>query len=296
MTTEPDSTLHAMSCYRHPGRETLVRCSTCDRPICPSCMVAAPVGMKCPDCARGVGPEDAPAPGGGRRPTSVRLGAARGGTTATIALMVMNVVVFVAQLAQGVTISGTGGSIIGDGGVRALEVADGEWWRLATSGFIHAGMLHLLFNMWALWILGGPLEEYVGTPRMVAIYAASVLWGSVGALLFSPDALTVGASGGVFGLMGALLVVSRHRGMEMMASSVGALLVINLIITFLIPGISIGGHLGGLAGGAAMALVLSGFGRGHIAYGRMNAAMGAAVAAILVGAVLAGVMVANAAV
>jgi len=210
-----------------------------------------------------------------------------GGTTAVVVLIALNVLVFVAQLSQGASFgSGGGAGIIGDGGVRAFEVAEGEWWRLVTAGFIHAGLLHLLFNMWALWILGGPLEEYVGTPRMLLIYASSVLWGSAGALVLSPDALTVGASGGVFGLMGALLVLSRQRGMEMMASGIGGLLLINLLITFAIPGISIGGHLGGLAGGAAAALVLGRFGRGHIAYSRFTPVVAAGAGLLLAAAVL----------
>ncbi len=294
-TTDPDGAADTLHCYRHPSRETLVRCSHCERPICTSCMVAAPVGMRCPDCARGSGPGDPRGARAPRRAPVLRFGALGGGTTVTIALIVVNVVVFLAELAQGVTLTGTGGSIVGDGGVRALEVADGDWYRLVTYGFLHAGMLHLLFNMWALWILGGPLEEYVGSARMAVIYAASVIWGAVGALLLSPDSLTVGASGGVFGLMGALLVLSRHRGMEMIGSSVGVLLLVNLVITFAIPGISIGGHLGGLVGGAASAFVLSGFGRGHMAYGRMTPLLVSLSAAVLVGGLVAGVVAAGAA-
>jgi len=292
----------ATRCYRHPGRETLVRCSSCERPICTACMVAGPVGMRCPDCARGRAPSAAAEAGSGeaRRPTprtwswpraggSGRSGLRMpgGGSTATTVLIAVNVLVFLAQLAQGASIGrGGGGGIIADGGVRAFEVADGEWWRLVTAGFIHAGIVHLLFNMFALWILGGMVEEAVGTPRMLLIYTAAVLWGSAGALLLSPNAITVGASGGVFGLMGALLVLSRQRGMEMFAGGIGGLLLINLLITFAIPGISVGGHLGGLAGGAAAAFVLSRFGRGHVAYSRFTMPIAAASGLLLAAAVV----------
>lgn len=281
-------------CFRHPKVETMVHCSECERPICTDCMRPAAVGIRCPECGR-------PAVASGTRAAKARMRRARsltvgGGTTATVVLIAVNVLVFLAEMAQGVTLSGTGGGLIDDGAVYAGAVADGEWWRMGSAGFLHAGLMHLGFNMFALWILGGPLEQYVGTLRMVLIYASAVLWGSVGALLLSPDSFTVGASGGVFGLMAALLVLSRQQGMEMMFSSVGGLLLINLGITFVLPGISIGGHLGGIVGGAAAAFALSGFGRGHMAYGRITAPIAVASVALLAGAVAVGVMVAQAAV
>jgi membrane associated rhomboid family serine protease len=212
-------------------------------------------------------------------------------------LIAVNVLVFIAEMAQGVVVRGIGGSsVIADGAVQAPGVADGEWWRMLTAGFIHAGLFHIVFNMFALWVLGGALEQYVGGLRMAIIWFSAVLWGSVGALLLSPDVNTVGASGGVFGLMGALLIVSRQRGMEFLTGGIGAVLVLNLVITFALPGISIGGHLGGLLGGAAAALVLSGFGRGHLAYGRWTPAMVVGCGALLAGAVAVGVALATAAV
>lgn len=280
-------------CFRHPKAETMVHCSECERPICTDCMRPAAVGIRCPECGRPAASASRGARVQMRRARAVTAG---GGTTATVILIVVNVLVFLAEMAQGVTLRGTGGSVIGDGSVYAAVVADGEWWRLASAGFIHAGLMHLGFNMFALWILGGPLEQYVGTARMLVIYASAVLWGSVGALVMSPGSPTVGASGGVFGLMAALLVLSRQQGMDMVFSSVGGLLLINLAITFLLPGISIGGHLGGIVGGAAAAFALSGFGRGHMAYGRITAPIALTSLALLAGAVAVGVAVANAAV
>jgi membrane associated rhomboid family serine protease len=260
-------------CYRHPGRETLLSCSTCGRPICTTCMRQAAVGIRCPDCAGG---------GGGAktrtvRPRSLRSMAASGAIPVTIALIAINVAVYLGELAQGSSVNGSlTGSIGARGALTPLGVAEGEWWRLITSAFIHANLFHLLFNMWGLWWLGGALERYAGAPRLLVIYFSSVLWGSAGALLWAADIAhsnrgTVGASGGVFGLMAALLVLERTRGIALLGSGVGLLLAANLVFTFIFPGISIGGHLGGIAGGAAAAYLLSGFGRGSLAYGRIKA-------------------------
>lgn len=264
-------------CYRHPDRETLLACSHCERPICTACATQAPVGLRCPECAGRAA----------RRPAApARAGALAGGAIATTVLIALNVLVFLVELSQGIRLRGVGGSeIVADGGLAGPPVADGEWWRLLTSAFIHAGIGHLALNMLALWWLGGALERYVGTWRMLAIYLSAVLWGSAGALLVAPDRLTVGASGGVFGLMAALLVIERQRGLALVGSSIATLLLLNLAVTFFVPGISIGGHLGGLAGGAGAALVLSGFGTGHIAYGRLRAPLVAGLAAILGAAV-----------
>jgi membrane associated rhomboid family serine protease len=278
-----------MHCYRHSKRETLVSCSNCERPICPDCTTVAAVGVRCPECAGGVKPKRSM----GRQARAITA-SGRGDIPATMVLIALNALVFLAQWFQGVNVSGglSGSSIASDGGVLAAPVADGEWWRLVTAGFIHAGIAHLLFNMWALWFLGGILERLIGSGRMLAIYGAAVLWGSAGALLFSPDALTVGASGGVFGLMAALLVLSQQRGMEAMGSSIGFLLLLNLGITFAIPGISIGGHLGGLVGGAAAAFALSGLGRGSMDYGRLNSLVLGLTTAIIVGGAIAGILIA----
>lgn len=236
------------ACYRHPDRETNVACSSCGRPICTDCMTSTPVGMRCPDCA-------------GHR-TEVRRvvpGArARGGSPATVARVVLNVLAFVAEVGGGggaASLEG-GGELIRDGGLNGPQVADGEWWRIVSSAFLHAGPLHLALNMFALWILGSLLEPAMGTVRFVGIYAVAILAGSLGALLLDPNELTVGASGGVFGLMAAAFVTARRRGLQDLASQVGFYVLLNLAFTFSVPGISIGGHLGGLIGGGLVALVI----------------------------------------
>jgi membrane associated rhomboid family serine protease len=290
MATSPETrTADAEHCYRHPDRETLLSCSNCERPICTACMTQAAVGMRCPDCARGGGP-GSPAP---RVRVPGRVAARSDTAIATGVLIAITVLVYIAEMAQGVGVSGVGGSqIVQDGAVFGPAVADGEWWRMITGGFLHAGLIHIGFNMYLLWLLGGALERYAGPARLLAIYFTAMLWGSAGALLLNPDALTVGASGGVFGLMAAVYLLERQRGVALLGSTVGMLLLLNLVITFVLPGISIGGHLGGILGGAAAGFVLSGFGRGHMAYGRVGATGWGAIAALMVGAVVVGVLVA----
>lgn len=275
-------------CYRHPSRETLLTCSNCERPICTECMTVAPVGMRCPEC----GGERA-----GRAPAPVRRvqrASAAGAAVATGVLVALNLLIYLAEMVQGVGVSGVAGSeLVRDGAVFGPAVADGEWWRMITGGFLHASVIHVGFNMYLLWILGGALERYAGAPRFLAVYFTAMLWGSAGALVLDPGALTVGASGGVFGLMAAVFLLERQRGMTLLGSSVGMLLLLNLGITFLIPGISVGGHVGGLLGGAAAALVLSGFGRGHLAYGRPGVPGWGLVALLAVVAVGVGVVAAG---
>ncbi len=267
-------------CYRHPDRETLLSCSNCERPICTSCMREAAVGVRCPECAGG--PKSAV-----RAAQRLSLAGSENviGTTVLTALMVL---VFLAQIAQGQDVFGrvdlTG--VAGDLAIYGPSIEDGEWWRLVTGAFVHSGLVHIGFNAYLLWYLGGALERYAGTMRLLAIFFVSVLWGSAGALVLEPRAATVGASGGVFGLMAALFLLERTRGIALFGSSIGALIAFNLFLTFLIPGISVGGHLGGLVGGAAAGFVLSGFGRGNLAYTKLGGAGGAALLALAVGAVV----------
>src|ERR671922_368903 len=236
------------ACYRHPGRETNVACSNCGRPICPDCMTVTPVGMRCPECAR-------------QRTTARGIGSGlRAGTApATYALIALNVAAFVAELAGGgsaASIQG-GGTVIDDAGLNGPDVADGEVWRIVTAGFLHAGPLHIALNMFALFILGTLLEPGIGTARFLGVYFISLLAGSFGALLLDPNETTVGASGAIFGLMSAAFIVARHRGLEQLASQIGFYVVLNLVFTFGVPGISVGGHLGGLIGGGLAALLIT---------------------------------------
>jgi membrane associated rhomboid family serine protease len=234
-------------CYRHPGRQTGVSCSNCGRPICPDCMTSTPVGMRCPECAR--------------QRTRVRTAAsATDQPVVTYALIAINVIVALGALLGGASATGGGGirgaTLLQDGSLSRATIADGEYWRLLTAGFLHAGFLHLLFNMFALWVLGGLLEPAIGRFRFALVYFVSLLAGSFGALLLEPSAPTVGASGAIFGLMGAAFVVMRNRGVNPMESGLGIWIALNLVITFTIPGISIGGHIGGLVGGVIAALLL----------------------------------------
>jgi membrane associated rhomboid family serine protease len=139
----------------------------------------------------------------------------------------------------------------------------GEWYRLVTAGFVHAGVLHLALNMLLLYRLGEALESALGRVRFTLLYFFALLTGSAGALLLSPNVFTVGASGAVYGLLGAVAIGMRQRGASVWQSGIGSLLVVNLLFTFLVPGISIGGHLGGLAGGALLGAVLLRGGRGR---------------------------------
>jgi membrane associated rhomboid family serine protease len=239
----------AETCYRHPDRETGVSCSSCGRPICPDCMTPTPVGMRCPECAR-------------QKTKVVRNpgGNATGfwQSPATYVLIGLNVIAYLIEIGAGSggLDSGAGGRIVLDFGLYGPFVAEGEWYRLVTSGFLHASLIHIGFNMLLLFFLGRLLEPALGTPRFVALYFASLLAGSFGALVVEPEALTVGASGAVFGLAGAVFVIARGRGMDAIASEIGFLIVFNLIFSFVAPRISVGGHVGGLIGGVLCALVI----------------------------------------
>jgi membrane associated rhomboid family serine protease len=208
-------------------------------------MTSTPVGMRCPECAR--------------QTTKVRVGQGAFSPTyskmpATIALIAINVIVFLVELAAGGAGQfSNGGSVIHDAGLRGPEVANGDWWRVISGGFLHAGFLHLLFNMYVLYVAGSILEPGIGTPRFLGIYFVSLIAGSLGALIIDPNSFTVGASGAIFGLMAAVVVIARGRGVEQLASQFGLFIVLNLVLTFSISGISIGGHIGGLIGGAVAA-------------------------------------------
>jgi membrane associated rhomboid family serine protease len=174
---------------------------------------------------------------------------------ATKALIAANVAVYLLITAS--SIGGRHGATLESHLVLyGPAVAKGEWYRLVTNAFVHFGLLHLAFNMLLLYRLGLVLEPALGRVRFVLLYATALLCGSFGALLLSPHAATGGASGAVFGLLGAVAVGLRQRGISLRETGIGGLIVLNLVFTFAIPGISIGGHLGGLAGGAAVGWVM----------------------------------------
>jgi membrane associated rhomboid family serine protease len=250
-------------CYRHPNRETFVSCSECGRPICAECMTPAPVGQRCP--------EHSGKPQGPRRITS---GARRGvfegtGALMTKTLLGANILVYVITAAQGAGLNSPGGSLFEKWVLFGPLVAEGEWWRLITSAFLHASILHIAFNMYFLWLVGSAVEQALGRGRFLLVYFVSALAGSAGALVHTPTTPVVGASGALFGILGAALVLERQRN-YVLGGSAAALIVINLILGFTLSNISIGGHIGGLIGGILCTLVLSKFGRGHAAYSRVG--------------------------
>ena len=205
---------------------------------------------------------------------------------ATYAFMALNVLAFLAQIASGLGGFNDIGTVGVDFGLVPALVADGEWYRVITAAFLHAGPLHLAFNMFALYILGTLLEPVLGTARFVALYVASLLAGSLGVVVLEPDSLgvTVGASGAVFGLFAATFLIARGRGMQEISSQIGFLIVINLALTFTLPGISIGGHVGGLIGGAVCAFVILAGDRGSFGARRVPTEVAAmAVIAVVCG-------------
>ncbi|MEV7501908.1 rhomboid family intramembrane serine protease [Streptomyces sp. NPDC093018] len=248
-------------CYRHPDRETGVRCTRCERPICPECMVSASVGFQCPECVHGGGPAHPHAPGGGgagRTMAAARPRTVAGGTITadprllTKVLIGINIALFLVQLAVGEGFTQRF-EMIGQAYTPLIPgvqgVAQGQYYRLLTAMFLHAGFTHLLFNMLSLWWIGGPLEAALGRARYLALYAVSGLAGSaLTYLLAAPEAPSLGASGAIFGLFGATGVLMRRLNYDM--RPLFALLVINLIITFT-PGFDIAwqAHVGGLVAG-----------------------------------------------
>jgi membrane associated rhomboid family serine protease len=235
------------TCYRHPSRETGVACSSCGRPICPDCMTPTQVGMRCPECAR-------------QRTRVVRLRATADLPRVTYALIAINVLVYLVERirVEGAETIYDKGALLGSPPQSGFEVgvAHGEWWRLVSGAFLHASILHILFNMLILYWLGRLLEPAIGSVRFAAVYAVSLFAGSLGALVLTPHALTVGASGAIFGLAGCAVVEMRARGISVMESGLGALILINLLLSVSSSGISLGGHVGGLIGGALAGLLL----------------------------------------
>jgi membrane associated rhomboid family serine protease len=267
-------------CYRHTEREAHIRCQRCDRPICPDCMRPASVGFQCPECVR----EGARTTRSGRTP----YGGQRSGNPALTSqvLIAINVAVWIAIVATG----GNSSELVKQLALRPSStfggfvygvpsVAQGDYWQLLTSVFAHVAVWHIGFNMLVLWVLGPQLELAVGRVRFLAIYLISGLAGSAAVMWLSePIGLTLGASGAIFGLMGALLVIALkvHGDVRGIATWIG----INLVLTFVLgSGISWQGHLGGLAGGVLTGAVVIFAPRAHRV---MWQAAGLAAVAVLV--------------
>ena len=214
-------------------------------------MHQASVGFHCPECTKT------------HSQKVVRPGQVATRAVVTQVLVGLNVAVFVAGIGSGLQTKSSmtiDGGLIGVGQLtngKLIGVGAGEWWRLITSGFLHANLIHIGFNMWVLYQLGRLLEPALGRVRFGLIYLVSMLSGGFGVLLMSPNGLTVGASGAVFGLMGAAVAVFRSRGINAFDTGLGGVIVLNLVFTFAIPGISIGGHVGGLIGGFLAGWILT---------------------------------------
>jgi membrane associated rhomboid family serine protease len=210
-------------------------------------MTPTPVGIRCPECSRQR-----------TRVRQARAGSSYTQPTLTYMLIAINTIVQIASSASGSGsgLGSLGGSLVSNGALDKTDVAAGQYWRLITAGFLHAGFLHLLFNMIALYFLGSLLEPAIGRARFGLIYLVSLLCGSFGALLLSPSSPTVGASGAIFGLLGAAFIVARARGATALQGNLLIWIVLNLVFSFTASGISIGGHIGGLIGGALTAIML----------------------------------------
>jgi membrane associated rhomboid family serine protease len=228
-------------CENHPEEETYVRCTRCENYICTDCMRSASIGYQCPRCAS----DSTPVIKGINRNRFIP---SHKNTQVTKFLSISLLVVYVFQFLLGDV-------LIANFALFAPSVANGQWWLLITAGFLHGSIIHLLFNVYILWVLGSQLENIVGKSKFIIIYFGSLLGGSLASYLFSPfGSYSIGASGAIFGLMGAMLVVGRKRNLDI--SQITTLVVINVVIGFVLSGIDWRAHLGGLAAGAFITWVL----------------------------------------
>jgi membrane associated rhomboid family serine protease len=272
------STAEPRYCYRHPDRETGLSCSECGRPICADCATFAPVGIRCPEHA-GVrrGPATRIRPRPVRRAPGIAL--ATGSAPVTRVLIGINVAIYLLTAAQGGGFNNPGGTLfnhmvlIGHAPAQLWPygtLATGDWWRLVTAMFVHASLIHIAFNMFALYVIGTPVEQYLGSLRYLGLYFVSGLAGSAGALLQAPLTPVVGASGAIFGILGAMLII-EWQVTGRLAGNAMTWIVINLGISFAIPNISWGGHVGGLIGGILVTLGYAHWGdRGRAQYGQLG--------------------------
>jgi len=253
------------TCYRHPNRPTYIRCQRCDRPICPECQTPAPVGVLCPECMRDGRSAIAASRTGGAGGYLRRM-LPQGVPVVTYVIMGLCILVYVAQLVSG--------GVVTDAGVLDPSAIASQPWRLLTSAFLHSpsSFLHILFNMYALFTFGPALERFLGRLRFLALYLVTAFGGSVGVVLvyqlavatngtsahwlgglLQPSA-ALGASGAIFGLLGAMLVL--HRAMGVQPLQLVIIVVLNLAITFFVRGIAWEAHVGGVLTGLAIGAIL----------------------------------------
>ena len=237
MTQVPQSP--STTCYRHPERETGRRCTRCGRSACPDCLQEASVGAQCVECVK------AGAPSTRQR---VTVFARNEPLLATKIIIGINVIAFVVIGLRDSRFDGHGQTSL-DYVLFGPSVAHGEWYRIFTSSFVHFGFVHILFNMLLLWIVGQILEPGAGPLRFGLLYVASVAAGSAAVLLFQPNVITAGASGGVFGVAAAATLVMQRQGVSFWNTGFGPLLILNLLIDLPNHNISIAAHIGGAIGG-----------------------------------------------
>jgi membrane associated rhomboid family serine protease len=235
-------------CYRHPDRETGRRCTRCGKAACGDCLVQVAVGSHCVDCIKAARPDVR---------TRARFWNARQPTLVTYGLIVTNVLVYLWTVSADSSID----RFRGPHGEATLaldkfDLHNGDYYRLISSGFLHFSIFHIGMNMLLLFQLGQLLEPAIGRVQFGLVYFASLLSGSLGAIMLQPNGLTGGASGAVFGLMAAAAIGLHRRGVNVFKTGIGTILILNLVITFTIPGISVGGHLGGAIAGALCGFVV----------------------------------------
>jgi membrane associated rhomboid family serine protease len=264
-------------CYRHPGRETYIRCARCERPICPDCMNSAPVGFQCPECVRE-----------GHVATRTRIGATASSRpyAVTLGLIALNVLIYLVEQTQGLrfqyTYAEVGPTPCASG--CGTGIADGGYYRLVTAMFLHVNIFHIALNMYALYWLGRSIEPQLGWWRFLGLYLAAGIAGNVVAYVVAPNSLAEGASGAIYGLFAAMWIVARRIGLD--TSQITAVIGLNLVLSFVIARISWQAHVGGLVAGALIALVLAYTPRGNWRPLAHGAAIVAVAAVALIAALL----------
>jgi len=268
------STAEPRYCYRHPDRETGLSCSECGRPICADCATFAPVGIRCPDHAGARG---------GKKPRQIKpptvrraegVALATGSAPITKLLIAANVAIYLITVEQGGGgLNNPGGSLLYRWILYGPVVVHGGWYRLVTSMFLHANLLHIGFNMYALWVIGTPVEQYLGRARYLGLYFVSGLAGSAGALVLTPHNPTLGASGAVFGVLGSMMIL-EWQITGRLAGNAMTWIAINLVVDFVYNGfggaISIGAHIGGAIGGILITLGYAHWRSGRAQYGQLG--------------------------
>ena len=237
-------------CYRHPDVQTRVHCTRCDRPICPDCMIPAPVGHQCPECVEQARRDFRSGPGR----------ALRGGVSATNALLVAIAIPFVIEVILGgpQALFNPSAEILFDmGAMQPIAVADGQFWRLFTAMFLHAGLLHVALNAYFFWLFGRMVEASFGRTWMVLIYVVAGFLASVASYAFGPvTTLAVGASGAISGVFGAFIAYNyRRREHAMNAANLRlalTVIVLNAVIAIGYSSIDWRAHVGGLVAGFAL--------------------------------------------